>query len=263
MLSIMTPTADYLAQCRGLVDVVEAQSAAIAQAADWFAETILAGRMVHLFGSGHSRILVEEMWPRYGSFPGFNPIVELSLSFHNLVVGANGQRQAMFLENVSGLAERILRNFDLAPADSALVISSSGCNVVPIEMAEQFRKRHVRVVAIVSRRHSETSSSKRADGARLQDFADLVLDTGAPPGDAMVKIDGLATPVAPGSTVGGCLLVNSIKAEVAQRLTAAGQPPKVLSGAAIVGAERAVELFESAYDEHARRLARLYEGLGG
>jgi hypothetical protein len=65
--------------------------------------------MVHLFGSGHSRILVEEMWPRYGSFPGFNPIVELSLTFHNLVVGANGQRQAMFLENVSGLAERILR----------------------------------------------------------------------------------------------------------------------------------------------------------
>ena len=71
--------------------------------------------MVHVFGSGHSRIMVEEMWPRYGSFPGFNPIVELSLTFHNLVVGANGQRQAMFLENVSGLAERILRNFDLSP----------------------------------------------------------------------------------------------------------------------------------------------------
>jgi len=71
--------------------------------------------------------------------PGFNPIVELSLSFHNLVVGANGQRQAMFLENVSGLAERILRNFDLSEQDSALVISSSGCNVVPVEMAELFR----------------------------------------------------------------------------------------------------------------------------
>jgi hypothetical protein len=90
-----------------LVRAVEAQQAAIQQAADWFAQTILAGRMVHVFGSGHSRILVEEMWPRYGSFPGFNPIVELSLTFHNLVVGPNGQRQAMFLENVSGLAERI------------------------------------------------------------------------------------------------------------------------------------------------------------
>ena len=88
--------------------------------------------------SGHSRILVEEMWPRYGSFPGFNPIVELSLTFHNLVVGANGQRQAMFLENVPGLAGRILRNFALRPADSALVISSSGCNLVPVEMAAGF-----------------------------------------------------------------------------------------------------------------------------
>src|SRR5437773_5569152 len=113
--------------------------------------------MVHLFGSGHSRILVEEMWPRYGSFPGFNPIVELSLTFHNLVVGANGQRQAMFLENVSGLAERILRNFDITHADSALVISSSGCNIVPIEMAELFRERGIKVVALVSRRHSEAT----------------------------------------------------------------------------------------------------------
>src|SRR6476660_4902664 len=134
------PTTDYLFQCRRLIDVVAAQGSSIQKAAEWFAQTILAGRMVHLFGSGHSRILVEEMWPRYGSFPGFNPIVELSLSFHNLVVGPNGQRQAMFLENVSGLADRILRNFDLSEKDSALIISSSGCNVVPIEMAELFRK---------------------------------------------------------------------------------------------------------------------------
>src|SRR2546427_1155166 len=150
MLEVRTPmtqpTHDYLSECRRLIDAVSAQAASIQQAADWFAQTVLAGRMVHLFGSGHSRILVEEMWPRYGSFPGFNPIVELSLTFHNLVVGANGQRQAMFLENVSGLAERILRNFDLSPRDCALVISSSGCNLVPIEIAEQFKQRGVKVV---------------------------------------------------------------------------------------------------------------------
>jgi uncharacterized phosphosugar-binding protein len=235
---------------------------AIRDAADLFARTILAGRMVHVFASGHSRIMVEEMWPRYGSFPGFNPIVELSLTFHNLVVGANGQRQAMFLENVSGLAERILRNFDLSAQEAALVISSSGCNVVPIEIAELFRKRQIPVVAIISRLHSEQSRSNEARGKKLQDFATITLDTGAPPGDAMVKIDGLDTPVSPGSTVGGCLLINSIKAEVAERLTKAGHPPKVLSGAAVVGAERARELFESAYDEHGRRLAKLYENLG-
>jgi uncharacterized phosphosugar-binding protein len=258
----MNPASDYLQKARGLIEAVERQLPVIAQVADWFAETILAGRMVHVFGSGHSRIVVEEMWPRYGSFPGFNPIVELSLTFHNLVVGANGQRQAMFLENVSGLAERILRNFDLAPQDSALVISSSGCNVVPIEMAEEFERRRVRVVAIVSKAHSEASVSRRADGRKLQDFADLVLDTGAPAGDAMVKIEGLDTPVAPGSTIGGCLLVNAVKAEVAARLTRAGHPPTVLTAGVVCGPARATELFESAYDEHARRLAHLYENLG-
>lgn len=252
----------YLDQARGLVDGVEAQLGAVSQAADWFAETILAGRMVHVFGSGHSRILVEEMWPRYGSFPGFNPIVELSLTFHNLVVGANGQRQAMFLENVSGLAERILRNFAVRPPDSALVVSSSGCNLVPIEMAEGFQRRGVKVVSVISRRHSDASTSRHPSGRKLQDFSDLVLDTGAPVGDAMVHVPGLETPVAPGSTVGGCLLVNAIKAEVAVRLTRAGQPPKVLSAGAVVGAKRAVDLFESAYDEHAHRLARLYADSG-
>jgi uncharacterized phosphosugar-binding protein len=258
----MTPSREYVAHCRRILDAVAAQEAEIGRAADWFAETILAGRMVHLFGSGHSRILVEEMWPRYGSFPGFNPLVELSLSFHNLVVGCNGQRQAMFLENVSGLAERVLRNFQLSPEDSALVASSSGCNLVPIEMAEGFRRRGIRVVAIVSRAHSEASTSRDPRGLKLQDFADVVLDTGAPVGDAMVRVPGLDTPVAPGSTVGGCLLVNMIKAEVAARLAAAGRPPRVLTAGALVGAERSAELFEAAYDEHARRLGRLYATIG-
>jgi uncharacterized phosphosugar-binding protein len=234
----------------------------IHQAADLFASTILKGQMVHVFGSGHSRIMVEEMWPRYGSFPGFNPIVELSLTFHNLVIGANGQRQAMFLENVSGFAARILRNFDLKAGDSALIISSGGCNVVPVEMAEEFQRRGVKVVAIISTTHSEASTSKHRNGKKLQDFADIVLDTGAPVGDAMVRIEGLDTPVAPGSTVGGCLLVNTIKAEVAERLTKAGQPPKVLTAGAVCGAEKATELFEAAYDEHARRLSGYYAKLG-
>src|SRR5687768_3164894 len=258
----MSPASEYLVRCRELVERVEAQKAEIARAADWFAKTILAGRMVHVFGSGHSRILVEEMWPRYGSFPGFNPIVELSLTFHNPVVGANGQRQAMFLENVSGLAGRILRNFDLSAEDSALVVSSSGCNVVSIEMAEGFRKAGMKVVAIISRKHSEASKSNDPRGVKLQDFADVTLDTGAPVGDAMVKVEGLDTPVSPGSTVGGCMLVNAIKAEVAERLTKAGKAPKVLTAGAVVGSKRAVELFESAYDEHGRRLAKLYENLG-
>ncbi len=262
MNSNRLPSFNYLSKCRELIDIVENQLDKINLAADWFAETILAGRMVHLFGAGHSRILVEEMWPRYGSFPGFNPIVELSMTFHNPVVGPNGQRQAMFIENVSGLAERILRNFVLSPQDTALVISSSGCNIVPIEMAMGFQARSIKVVALITAKHAEASASKHPSGKKLTDYADLILDTGAPAGDAMVKIENLATPVAPGSTVGGCLLVNALKAEVAHRLTAAGKPPKVLTAASVVGAEKSAFLFESAYDEHAHRLSGLYEGFG-
>jgi uncharacterized phosphosugar-binding protein len=255
-------TDDYADKCLAIVEMVRRQRAEIKKVAGWFADSILAGRMVHLFGSGHSRIMVEEMWPRYGSFPGFNPIVELSLTYHNNVVGANGQRQAMYLENVSGLADRILRNFGLSNLDSALIISSSGCNVVPVEMAEGFQKKGIKTVALVSQLHLEKSTSKRTDGKKLTDFADAILDTGAPAGDAMIYIDGLETPVAPGSTIGGIVIVNSIKAEVAKMLTDAGKRPKVLTAGCIVGSEKATELFEAAYDEHAHRLAELYKNTG-
>jgi uncharacterized phosphosugar-binding protein len=146
----------------------------------------------------------------------------------------------------------------LSKADSALVVSSSGCNLVPIEIAEEFQKAGLRVVAIVSVAHAKATPSKRPDGKKLQDFADLVLDTGAPVGDAMVSVPGLDTRVSPGSSIGGCMLINCIKAEVAARLAAAGQPPLVLSAPAVVGPKRSAELFEAAYDEHARRLAELY-----
>ena len=261
MTEKLSPSAQYLEHCTAIHTRVAEQLSTINEAADLFAQSILAGGMVHVFGSGHSRIMVEEMWPRYGSFPGFNPIVELSLTFHNLVVGANGQRQAMFIENVSGLAKQILRNFALKPTDTALVISSSGCNIVPIEMAEEFQRRGVKVVALVSEKHSRPSTSKREDGKKLTDFADIILDTGAPLGDAMVTIDNLETKVAPGSTIGGCLVINCLKAEVADRLTRAGQPPKVLTAGAVIGTEKATAIFESAYDEHAHPIADYYKNL--
>ena len=113
-------TTGFIAAARGLLDRVEAQSEAIDEASRLCADAIAGGGLVHLFGTGHSRIPVEEMFPRYGSYPGFNPIVELSMTFHTQVVGANGQRQAMFIERVEGLAEAILDNFELGPPDAML-----------------------------------------------------------------------------------------------------------------------------------------------
>ena len=78
----MNLTEEYLQKCEGIINKIKDQQNQIQKAAEWFAGSILSGRVVHVFGTGHSRVMVEEMWPRYGSFPGFNPIVELSLTYH-------------------------------------------------------------------------------------------------------------------------------------------------------------------------------------
>src|SRR5213075_1396618 len=126
------------------------QGAALDHAAAICADAIGGGGLVHLFGTGHSRMSVEEMFPRYGSYPGFHPMVELSTTFHTQVVGTNGQRQAMFIERTPGLADVILSNFRFDPKDAVMVFSASGLGAVVVEFARGARKRGLPVVAVTS-----------------------------------------------------------------------------------------------------------------
>jgi uncharacterized phosphosugar-binding protein len=252
-------TTRFVAAARTLLDRIEEQADAISRVAQACADAIAADGLVHLFGTGHSRIPVEEMFPRYGSYPGFNPIVELSMTFHTQVVGSNGQRQAMFIERMPGLAEAILSNFDLRPTDVLIVFSASGVSAVPIEMAIGGRRRGLTVVAVTSVAQSLASEATH-DAGRLLDNADLVLDLGTPPGDALVSIDGLDAPVGPGSTIAAVALVNEIKAQTAALLVERGAMTPVLTSAALVGPEASAELFDAAYAEHARRYARSLRG---
>jgi uncharacterized phosphosugar-binding protein len=242
-----------------LTRIEETQAEALAEASRLCADAIAAGRLVHLFGSGHSHIPVEEMFPRYGSYPGFNPIVELSLTFHTQVVGANGQRQAMFIERVEGLAETILANFELRPPDVMIVFSVGGLTAVPIEMARGARRRGLPVVAVTSVEHSLGSSPTHSSGTRLLDHADVVIDLCTPPGDALVRIDGLETPVGPGSTIAAVAIANEIKSQTAALLVEREAMPPVLTSAALVGPERSRQSFDDAYAEHARRAARFLQ----
>ena len=246
----------FLVAARELLERLESQGDAIEAASRICAETIAAGGLVHLFGTGHSRIPVEEMFPRYGSFPGFHPIVELSLTNHTQVVGTNGQRQAMFLERVEGLAEVILANFGVRPTDAMMVFSAGGHNAVSIEMAQAAKRRGLAVVAVTSVAQSLATDPTHSSGTRLLDHADVVLDLCTPPGDAMIELDGLPTPVGPGSTIAAVALANEIKVRTAERLLARGAMPPVLTSASLVGDERSRQLFEEAYAEHARRVGR-------
>src|SRR5213595_3226606 len=171
-----------------LQQLLEPQRDALDRAAALCTEAIAGGGLVHLFGCGHSRMLCEEMTPRQGCYVGWHTIVELGLTFHNLIVGPNGLRQSLHLEKTLGYAEQILRNFAFGPKDVMIVISTSGIREVIVEMAQGAKQRGLAVIALVSRAHCEQARPALASGKRLNDVADVVLDNGAPIGDSLLEI---------------------------------------------------------------------------
>jgi uncharacterized phosphosugar-binding protein len=252
-------TLAYLDAAQTILDRIRAtQLDTIEAAAEICTNSIANEALVHLFGTGHSRMFVEEMFPRHGSFPGFHSMVELSLTFHNQVVGANGQRQAMFLEKVEGLGKTIMRNFVMRPPDSMIIFSNSGVNEVVVEVALEAKNRDLPVIAVVSLEHCLASKARHSCGKRLPDLADVTIDTCVPAGDALVTIDGLDDPVGPGSTIGAAAVTNALKCRIAEQLTALGKPPLVLSSSYFLGSEAAAERFDACYDEYRDRVKRVY-----
>jgi uncharacterized phosphosugar-binding protein len=248
----------WLGAARQLVDgIEERQMDSLLEVAGLCASAIEAGGLVHLFGTGHSRIPLEEMFPRYGSFPGFHPIAELSMTFHTQVVGANGQRQAMFIERTEGLGEVILSNFVFGEHDLMMVFSTGGSTAVPIEVAIGARNRGMKVVAVTAVEHSMASEPGHSSGTRLLDHADVVIDLGTPPGDSMVEIEGAGVRVGPGSTIANVAVVNALKVAVASMLHDSDSLPPVITGAQLIPAEAAAAVFDAAYADHARRLSRI------
>src|SRR5436853_5905115 len=168
---------EVLARLRTLLD---GQRDALDRAAELCTEAISADGLVHLFGCGHSRMMCEEMTPRQGCFVGWHTLVELGLTFHNLIVGPNGLRQSLHLEKTPGYAEQILRNFAFGARDVMIVISTSGIREVIVEMAEGARRRGLPVSGVLSRAHCEQARPAHPSGRKLTDVADVLLDNGAP-----------------------------------------------------------------------------------
>lgn len=249
----------YLDAAQGILDRIRTtQLPNIEAAADICTQSIAGDGLVHLFGTGHSRMFVEEMFPRHGSFPGFHSMVELSLTFHNQVVGSNGQRQAMFLEKVEGLGKTIMRNFVMGPPDSMIVFSNSGVNEVVVEVALEAKARNLPVIAVVSLDHCLASKPRHSCGKRLPDLADITIDNCVPGGDALVQIEELADPVGPGSTIGAAAVTNMLKCLIAEKLTKLGKPPLVLTSSYFIGSEAAARRFDECYDDYRTRVKRVY-----
>jgi uncharacterized phosphosugar-binding protein len=248
----------YTAALERLRPLLDSQRAALDQAAALCTEAIARDGLVHLFGCGHSRMLCEEMTPRQGCFVGWHTIVELGLTYHNLIVGPNGLRQSLHLEKTPGYAEQILRNFAFGPHDVMIVISTSGIREVIIEMAEGARRRRLAVIGVVSREHCDRALPANSSGKKLTDVADVVLDNGAPEGDTLLDLHGSRERTGPFSTLGGAMVMNMLRCEVAQRLVDRGIEPVFLPSHQFAGSAAVAERLEYFYAQYARRLAPLY-----
>jgi uncharacterized phosphosugar-binding protein len=137
-----------------------------------------------------------------------------------------------------------------------IVFSAGGTAAVPVEMARGARRRGLRVVAVTSVAQSMSDEPDVVVGGRLLDEADLVIDLCTPHADAMIAIEGLETPVGPGSSLAAVAIVNSIKVRTAELLVQRGAMPSVITRSSVVGPDRSRALFDAAYREHARRMAR-------
>jgi uncharacterized phosphosugar-binding protein len=247
----------YLAEAEKVLRGMEGQEEAVRRAADVFATAISSGGLVHLFGAGHSRMGVEEIFPRIGSIVGYHPIVELSLSYYTNVVGTMGLAQALFLERVDGLGETILGNYEFGPDDAAMVISSTGINNVPVEVALGLKARGLEVVAITSVAHSRSVPSRHPSGKHLFEVADVVVDNCSPPGDAAVHVEGCEYPVGATSTLGTVLAAHSINGVLAEELVRRGTPPVVLGSPHFSDAEAARRNLGEYYAAHRARTRRV------
>lgn len=215
-----------------LAEVSNKEGPKIERAAKWCAESLVRGGLIHVFGTGHSHMLAEEMFYRAGGLLPVNPIFDVDLMIH--VDAPKSSR----MERMTGLAEVLLIGEPVKRGDVLLVFSNSGRNAVPIEMALAARDRGMKVIGITSLAHSLSVSSRHPSNKKLFEVVDLAIDNHGVPGDGVVAIPGLPVKAAPTSTVIGSFIVEAIVAEIASRMDEQGiRPPITLSGN-IDGAEQ-------------------------
>lgn len=209
----------------------ESQRSAVAAAAAALAATVRAGGIVHLFGTGHSHMLAEEVFYRAGGLLAINAMLDAT------VVLSGGAQRSTITERTPGAALAIARRYDLRAGDAGIVISNSGRNPAPIEMARLMKDRGLTVIALTSMAHSRAFAPLPPHSDRLADVADIVLDNGGAVGDAALRLEGVPHPVGPTSTIAGAVLLQAIVIGAMERLVAAGVPVVNLPSGNVEGAD--------------------------
>lgn len=230
---------EYITKLQTLLERIKVEQASpIAEAGSLVANSLLADGVIHTFGTGHSHLIADEAFFRAGGIAAINPILDERLVF------LKGALESTRAERVPGFARTLLDKEQVAQQDVAILISNSGRNNVPVEMALELKARGVKVIAITSVEQSRSSVPLHASGKRLFEIADVTIDNCVPPGDALLTIKGLHSRIGPSSTVAGATIINSIVIEAVNETLRRGGDVPVLPSANLDGVtqERLKEL---------------------
>lgn len=231
--------------------IVETQSDSLDQASKLAASAISANRFAFVFGTGHSFLATYDTFPRIGSYPGWLPIHEFSSSYLASLVGNQGIRQVLFLENLEGFGQVVLENYKTDPNDVMIIVSHSGVHAMSIDIALVAKEQGLKTVAITSVAQSECSKTGHSCGKRLFEICDVVIDTCVPAGDAVLEVPGVPHKVAAISTIVSCFILQSLVAGTAERLAKMGKEPIQMT--------RDRAMIDLAIAEHIHRVGGLYK----
>lgn len=200
---------------------------AIAAAGRLIADTVEAGGRVFSFGAGHSSLPAQDTVYRAGGLAIMN-----LLSVPGVVgVDVRPATLGSALERVDGLAAAVLDTSPLRAGDVLVIISLSGRNALPVEMAMNARALGIKVIGLTSVAYADATSSRHVSGTFLKDHCDLVLDSRIPVGDAELRLPGIDAPFAPASTVVTSAIMQAMVATAAGALAERGvEPPLLRSG---------------------------------
>ena len=221
---------NYIDKLQALLERIKLeQASAITVAGRLVADSLIADGVIHTFGTGHSHLIADEAFFRAGGIAAINPILDERLIF------LKGAIESTRAERVPGFAQSLLDKEQVGPPDVAILISNSGRNNVPVEMAFEMKARGVKVIAITSVEQSRSSVPLHASGKRLFEIADITIDNCVPPGDALLALPGITSRVGPSSTVAGAAIINSVMIEAVADALRRGRDIDVLPSANLDG----------------------------
>ena len=229
--------------CDMLAKIEQDEGAQIDAAALAAYTSIRNGGLLHVFSTGHSHMIVEEMFYRSGGLVPVNPILSEDLMLHT---GAITSTQ---LERVPGKAAQVLDQVELRKGDTILISSNTGINTVPVEAALYAKEKGLTVVCVTSRKISETLKPRCANGKRLYEVSDIVIDNHSPRGDGLLTIPGTEQVTGGASTFGSLFIAQRIALKIENLFLEHGEMPPILCSANLPGG-----------DEYNRNAVKAYQG---